>query len=239
MTPAGDIADVVVGISTRQLERLDRAIAVLRVHLPHYFNYLLATVKRLVVFTGEPYSFATIRAHGVGFIRANEACSSVSYLEDIVHQCGHVIFNSMSLDRGEYLAIDPGTPLREIAGTDDEGSLYGAFHGLFTQTQINECFRACLQAEVFSGQEKHELCGRLADDMKRFASALALMGRRELYTDLGWWLFNRYRSAFQGVFTEHRELIAALDTSNQPYIFDYAKFLERNPWCGPTVIDQG
>jgi hypothetical protein len=238
-TPAGEPAAVVVGTSPNQLERLNRAVAILRAYLPHYFGNLCVVTRRLVVFAGEPYSFATIRAHGIAFLRANEACSTVFYLEDVVHQCGHMIFNALSLERSALLAVDPQTPVRVITGTDDEGSIYGAFHGLFTQMHINQCFRACLHAGVFTGHEKHELCGRLADDMKRFASALTLLNRRELYTDLGWWLFNKSRNAFEEVLADYRNLIVTLDTSNQPYIFDYAKFLERNPWSGETAVLDG
>ena len=158
-TPSGEPRNVVVGASTVQLDRLNQAVAILRMLLPHYFNYLCAVTKRLVVFEGEVYSFATIRAHGIGFLCANDGCSVVSYLEDLVHQCGHMIFNSISLERGDFLTIDPSTPVCVITGTDDEGSIYGGFHGLFTQTHISQCFRACLHSRLFLGQEKHDSTG--------------------------------------------------------------------------------
>ena len=75
--------------------------------------------------------------------------------------------------------------------------------------------------------------------MKRFASALKLLGRRDIYTELGWWLFSKFRSAFEEVFAEYQDIIVTLDTSNQPYIFDYAKFLERNPYKMDSAVGAG
>lgn len=211
------------------VQQLGDAVACVGMHLPHYLKYIQAVTRRVLLFTGSPYSFATLGAHGLAFLNVPDGASGPFFVEDLVHQCGHIIFNAITLERDAFLAVDPRRSLRDVIGVDNDGSIYGAYHGLFTQAHINQCLHSLYRAGTFRGAEQHELAGRIADDMKRFAFALELLGRRELYTELGWSLLQAFRETFDKLFAEQRDLILRLDTSNQPYIFDYKVFVERNP----------
>lgn len=230
--PGLPVAGACADPSQAQVRQLGDAAACVGIHLPHYLEYIQAVTRRVLLFAGSPYSFATIGAHGMAFLNVSGRASRPFFIEDLVHQCGHVIFNAITLDRDAFLAVDPRRSLRDVLGVDDDGSIYGAYHGLFTQAHINQCLSSLYRAGTFCGAEQHELAGRMADDMKRFALALDLLGRRELYTELGWSLLQAFRATFDNLYTEHRDLIVRLDTSNQPYIFDYEAFIERNPLPG-------
>lgn len=227
--PEGSPSRVHAGPSPRHVQQLGDAVAHIGAHLPHYLEYIRAVTRRVLLFTGAPYSFASMRAHGLALLNAPGPDSGPFFVEDLVHQCGHIIFNAITLEREAFLAVDSRRSLRDVTGADDDGSIYGAYHGLFTQAHINQCLCSLYRAGTFRGAEQHELAGRIADDMKRFAFALKLLGRRELYTDLGWSLLLEFQATFDRLFAEHRDMILRLDTSNQPYIFDYQAFIERNP----------
>lgn len=216
---------------------LEEAFRVLRQQAPEYCRDLLTGIRGVLVYdAAHAYSFATMAAHGVAFLNASAQPTAVSFLEDLIHQSAHVIFNSATIDKEELFAVDPARPLSEITDLDDyHGSLYGAFHGLFTQLNINRCLRDCHFAGLFAGAAAHELQGRISDDMKRFGTAIHALGRRPLYTRFGWSVFEYFRSAFIALYHEMRDLIEGFDTSNQPYVFSYERFLERNPPPEPTA----
>jgi hypothetical protein len=224
-------AELVSGDSSRR-KHLEDACDILREHYNDYFENIVNTIRGVIMYSApHPYSFATMGAHGVAFLNSNSESNSVFFLEDMIHQCGHVIFNAATLDKNRLFTIDPDTPLSSVSTLDDyHGTLYEAFHGLYTQTNINHCFNTCREAKVFSGRDKHEMEGRISDDMKRFAGAIYALGQRELYTDLGWQLYEYFRSSFVFLYRLQREVIEQYDTSNQSYIFDYRRFHEKNPF---------
>lgn len=221
----------VAGIARAKSGQVRDACAVIDTYASDYFASIRNNVRGILVYDApHPYSFATLGAHGVAFLNARPSSSPVFFVEDILHQCGHIIFNAATVNKGEVLALDPETPLCDITDLDDyHGSLYEAFHGLFTQTSINTCLRHWSDSASLSGSHLHELRGRISDDMKRFAAAIHALQQRNFYTELGWDMFCHFRNTFVCLYQAQRELIERFDTSNQPYVFDYDKFLERNP----------
>jgi hypothetical protein len=218
-------------VSEKQIHGLNRAIQIVAKRYPFYFEHILKVTRKILVYNSRrPYSFASVSAHGMAFLNAHNRDDEIVFLEDIVHQCGHIIFSAMTLEKQEYFQVDPETPLSEFThANEDETSVYGAFHGLFTQANINRCLLDCYQNSEFSGRQLHELLGRLSDDMKRFKSALYLLAHREIYTELGWLLFHEFKQLFEKLERESHALVNSFDTSNQPYIFDYDKFQKLNP----------
>ncbi|MCA9708511.1 MAG: hypothetical protein KDK70_21860 [Myxococcales bacterium] len=212
-------------------DRLARACELIAAFHPRYYARMLDAVRMVVVYRGEhPYSFASLSAHGAVFLNTRADASVVALVEDLVHQSGHVIFGAATVDRQALFCVDPDVPLSAISADGDGAhGLYESFHGLFTQVNINRCLRQLRRAGVFEGAERHELEGRISDDMKRFGAAIHILGNRAVYTELGWWLFSYFKRCFVALYSEQRALIEAHDTSNQPYIFSYARFLERNP----------
>jgi hypothetical protein len=230
--PAGNNVEVdVESIIEKQIDNLNEAIRLIRTHYPPYFEYILKVTRKIVVYNGRyPYSFASLSAHGIAFLNADEKNDEVFFLEDLVHQCGHVIFSAVTWEKQDYLKVDPETPLSEYTLVDeDKTSIYGAFHGLFTQTNINQCLLSCYQANIFSGKQLHELLGRISDDMKRFKSAINLLGHKEIFTEQGWQLYSDFKRVFEELYQNNQSLINGFDTSNQPYIFNYNKFSTLNP----------
>jgi hypothetical protein len=221
----------VENITRRQTHNLNRAICLIRSCYPKYFEAILRVTRTILIYRSSwPYSFASVSAHGIAFLNARDDSSDVFFLEDLIHQCGHIIFSAVTQEKQEYFQVDPETPLSRFTHDEEDTSpVYGAFHGLFTQANITRCLFDCYQTNIFSGKQLHELLGRLSDDVKRFRSALSLLAHREIYTELGWLVFHEFKRTYEELYRDCQPLVSAFDTSNQPYIFCYHKFQELNP----------
>ena len=227
---ADDGAAVEVGEVCRQyIPHVHRACALLRDDCPAVWNDIAAVTRRIVLFRGDlPNSFATLSAHGAIFCNVTTAIDEVFFLEDIAHQAGHVLFNALTVEKEALFTVDPSTTIDSFgAEASHARTLYAAVHGLFTYTTIGEVLSAC--CDCVTGRKAHELLGRLGMILQKFESDIALLDRPALYTPSGllWWQY------FDGVFRRlhacHAARVGFFDYSNQPYVFSYELFAERNP----------
>ncbi|MEX1361818.1 MAG: hypothetical protein AB1Z98_01740, partial [Nannocystaceae bacterium] len=86
-------------------------------------------IRMLVVYRGEhPYSFASLAAHGAAFLNTGPQTSVIALVEDIVHQCGHVIFGAATVEPRALFRVDPYVPLAEVTAEGDHHGLYESCH---------------------------------------------------------------------------------------------------------------
>jgi hypothetical protein len=219
------------GVSHHHVVHLIKACALLRQHCPELADGLLSVTRRIVLYRSEqPYSFATLSAHGAIFVNVTSTIDEVFFVEDLAHQAAHVMFNALTLEKKRYLLIDPDTPLVSSHGNAREArTLYAAYHGLFTYVIIGRALAALLERSVWAGRQEHELIGRLGIILRKFAIDLALLDRPGLFTSVG----RRSLQYFADIYGRLHERFGSqaknFDYRNQPYIFDYARFAERNP----------
>lgn len=200
-------------------------------HCPDMAADIATTTRRVMLFRAPvPNSFATLSAHGAVFFNVPERADEVFFLEDIAHQCAHVMFNALTLDKRCFLAVDPALPLAAITGDPAEPrKLYSAFHALYTYTLICRLLATLCERRVFAGRRAHELLGRLGYTLRKFGWDLALLGKRDLYTARGQLCFRRFAVQYRHHLARWSALVDRLDFANQPYNFSYERFAERNP----------
>jgi HEXXH motif-containing protein len=217
-------------------QHLVAAFTLLHEHCPELWEEIAATTRRIGLYRGRlPNSFATLSAHGAVFFNTTDAIDEVFFLDDIAHQCGHVLFNALTLNKEHFLTIDPMTPLRSLNGAPQERrSLYSAFHGLFTYTSISLVLSTFLVRQVFDGRQAHEVLGRLGFTMGKFRSDLALLDQPVLFTRLGHRCYRRFAAAHRELHARYATLLGLLDYANQPYVFSYPRFAEANPCPSPS-----
>jgi hypothetical protein len=214
----------------RYLGPLARALAIIKSLEPEYYRDLTSTVRQLVLFRSEALnSCASLAVHGAAFLNVHDGDDEVFFVEDLVHQCGHVIFNAVSVRRKDFLAVDPETPIHVFSGrTDDPRSVYTLLHGSYTEYFMTECLRACEERQVFSGRRAHELRGRLASICQKGMIDLKNRSHEGLFTPLGQSLHELFARYLEEVHHEQPELLR-YDLSNQPYNFSYERFVRLNP----------
>jgi hypothetical protein len=220
-----------IDVAREHTQDLDKAFRIISRFHPEYYKQIRSVVRKIVLFAGEePQSFATIAAHGVVFLNAMEALDEVFFVEDLLHQCGHVVCTAITLHQDQYFLINTTIALSQLPdGAQDSRTVYETFHGVFTETHMSICLNSCYEAREFQGRQHHELSGRLALILIRFATDLRHLSRHELFTDKGLSLYASFRETFERIARERTDLVRALDLSNQPYAFSYEKFCERNP----------
>lgn len=177
-----------------------------------------------------PNSFASLSAHGAAFLNVPPDADRISFLDDIAHQCGHILFNAMTLQRQATLAIEPETPLRAIVpAVGDTRSVYSAFHGLFTYSLILRSLDARLNAPGLSLGERFQTRGRIAFYLTKFHTDLCNLNHARVFTPLGQLYYARFLQTYEAAYARYANSLKDLDLSQQPYVFSWSQFLQDNP----------
>ncbi|WP_160093673.1 hypothetical protein [Rhodococcus sp. T7] len=229
---AGESAIVETLIETRRHSRsIIEAFSLLARTVPLLHAHLADAVRRVTVHrAGHVHSFATPAAHGAVFLAAAEDDTDIGFVEDLVHQGGHVLCTAMTVDREVFFTVPAETPLADITGIVDETrSLYEAFHGVFTEAAMILTLNRLLDLDGLTPRQAHESRGRLGLIGSRAVADLANVCRPGLFTDEGLRILKYCRLALIETIDRRREELAALDLTGQPYAFSYAAFVARNP----------
>jgi HEXXH motif-containing protein len=214
------------------IDHLATAMETIRVQWPTYHAQILATVRQVVLFHSETLgSFATVSAHGVAYLNVSARDDEVFFVEDLLHQCGHVIFNAATAHRRkEYVAVDPDTPIGAFNGRpDDVRPVYMVLHGLVTELAMVHGLRLCDERGTFSGRKAHELTGRLAFITHKAMTDVACLVDDSLLTAQGRSLYETITAIFETIRRERADLLTGYTMANQPYSFSYDVFTRMNP----------
>lgn len=200
---------------------------------PYFYSWMEKTLSPIVVFEAPSvWSFGTASFLGVPFLSTNPKRSEIFYQEDIIHQGAHnILYYAIHLERENLFTVSPHDNMKQHSGDEnDTRTVYSAFHGLFTQSNINQYFNNYLEANKEDGLFRYEIIGRLADNMKRWAKAIQVFNEINVFTDEGKLFFREFENVYHTLHEKYGSLIHSLDVSNQPYIFDFDSFLELNPY---------
>ena len=212
------------------LENFKNALNIIERVYPEYFSLIEKYIKLVVFYEGEPNSFATIQAHGAIFLNIKKEYNEIFFLDNILHQCAHVFFNTLTIEKKELFKISYNSPLSVFTGDygDNQFTLYDRFHGLFTQTNINSCLEKCIYDKILGGDKHFELVGRFVSNMKRFKIGIKKFDKKNLYRQEGlkWFIF--FEKKYKSLFKRNAELISKYEVDNQPYVFDYIIFKNSN-----------
>lgn len=195
---------------------------------PSYYEYLLLTIRAFYFYNGEPNSFATLSAHGIAFLNIQSGSSTIFFFDNIVHQCGHIIFNVISYEKNEWFNVSPDTPLNQLNKGVDSAEIYSRYHGLFTQSNVNRSMDRALEMQLFEGEELFELLGRFSSNMNRFRIALQTLRLPDVYSDIGNGWYQYFEDTYQSLYEKRKDVLEAFVVNNQPYVFSYEIFKQSN-----------
>lgn len=195
------------------------------------FHMINKCVDSVVVYNAKnSNSFANINYHGVAFINIyQKKQNEIFFVDDLAHQCGHVIFNVLTLDAGNFLSIPKNTLIKSITRkSKDRRTIYDAFHGLFTYTCIIDILSNLYCHWNCSKENKNELLARIGFYMLKFRIDLGYLDHPEIFTDLGNTYFKQFVSGYKKIYERLFKFYGHFNFSNQDYIFDFKKFKEIN-----------
>jgi len=224
------------GTSTRCLPALTRALARLARVSPRQRADIDRDCRALVVLRSEGInSFAAPGILGAAFLSVPEDPTEIFFCEDLVHQVGHVSFYAITAAR--CFTIPPQTPVALFTVLKhDHRTLDAAFHGNYTLTRMAQCFDACLDDSALDPRLRHELLGRFTLSLSRLGPGLESIDDERLYTPDAWALHQTMIAIYEDILTRRCDLLAGYDLSNQPYVFDHARFCALNPPPGAAAL---
>jgi hypothetical protein len=223
-------------ITMRHKENLVKALNLIRQYVPDHYELLSMATRAVVIFNVDSYlrnSFATLSAQGIGFFNAyQETYNEVFFVDDIAHQTGHVIFNTLIYDAGKFFRIDPGTIMHNVMVEGvivEKRDIQVILHALYTYYTTFICLDACLSADVFEKTKRHEALGRIRFYIDKCHQDLALIqDPRKTFTDEGMIIYEQVRTTLGSTINKWGAQVKDFKLTNQPYNFTYSKFAELN-----------
>lgn len=214
----------------KHIDHFNKSLQLIKKHSPEYFNLIKQTIKKVVIYDGEPNSFATIQAHNMIFLNAHEGNEEAFFLDHILHESAHVVFNTLTYESKFNLFTYPfNTKFSQITNNlNEHGDLYSRFHGLFTFIIINTCLETIIDKKCLQGNQNEELIGRFSINMKRFEIGINMFNIPNILTEEGQKWYTLFVITFNSIYKRKKELINSVDTSNQPYVFSFDLFRKVN-----------
>ena len=241
-----ELIDVeITNITKVHIENITKAYHLIKKCAPEQYALIEKYAGKCVIFNVDTYernSFADMTAHGIGFYNAyQKEYDEVFFVDDIAHQTGHVILNTILFDSEVFFRVDKNTVIETIKHPDgtfiENRDLFIIYHALYTYYASFICLSACLENNVFKGRQKHEALGRIAFYINKCYNDLLLIDNpissedraKEYMTDAGLEIFRELKNKWVEMYKKWAPEMDCFEMTNQPYNFTYSKFAEQNP----------
>lgn len=217
----------------KNIDSLNTAITFFQENLVPLWTLVKDTTREFVVFSSPNHnSFAGINHQGTAYFNTGnkKQQSPVFFIEDISHQCGHVIFNILTLQTNDFLKVNKDCSLKNFSHMPNEmRDVYGAFHGLFTYTTIVYSLSKIIDlSHSYSNGFVIEAKARLGFFMSKFSIDLKVLNNSEIFTENGLYYHSMFDDSYQYVEKNYCTFYKSFNYLHQPYIFDFEIFKKEN-----------
>ena len=184
-------------------------------------------VRHLVLFEdAEQNSFATPAAHGIAFLNVHLGQTEWFFVEDLAHQCGHVLFTAAWEGSEPLLTVPSETQVEELIGREDHRTLEVAVHGMVTQALMVCALERVARADASVGSA--EATARMLFALLRLGLDLRILAGLDVYSDAGAPLIRELISVYSETAALYRDALLAADFRGQPYNLDYDLYRTQN-----------
>ena len=239
-----ELIDVEIeNIAKQHLQHITIAWNLIKNLIPKHYELITSITKKSVIFNVDTTlrnSFASLKAQGTGFFNTYQKdYNEVFFMDDIVHQTGHLIFFALIYDLPDFIQVDPDTTLESLElenNTTETRNIHVVFHALYTYYTTFICLDAYLDIDDLEISKKHEALGRMYfyigkcyQDLLLIDNPIEPSGKsQEIFTEKGLIIYNEIKSTFNLMKNKWYPSVKDFDMSNQPYNFTYSKFVELN-----------
>jgi hypothetical protein len=209
---------------------IENSFNILEEHFPNEFIRYIKSTRKIVLFTHPKLrNFTTRESHGCIYLNVNDKSTVSFFLEEIIHQCSHTVFNSVTFNVKDYFQVDPNKLLGDYFTNNDHRTLNGAFHGIYTTGEIVNIFLKLIKVENdFDKETKYELLGRLALNKNRINLGLERAPINQIFTKKGREVFLFFNKKLIKNITKNPTYFN-FKMSTHPVVFDFNHFKEDNP----------
>ncbi len=227
---ATEVAPTIATTAETMYGRLASAFASLADTWPEYYRALELVLRRVVLFRSDFFnSFAHTAAHGTIFMNVSLGHTETFFIEDIVHQAGHVLLAAATIDSPSLFCVDPAEPIAAFTGISAERRTVSvAVHGLVTEALMSLVLARCMENGLLPSEQSLELTGRCAFIFKRFTSDLTTVGRLPIFNSIGTQLVRILFAIWERIARKYGDAFDRLDMSNQAYNFSLERFISLN-----------
>lgn len=209
---------------------IEQAFQLLEQYFPEEWEKYALTTRRIVLFSHPQLrNFATREAHGTIYLNVNENSNVPFFLEELIHQCSHTVFNAMTCETQDFFLVDYNQTVGSFLNNKDYRTLYSALHGIYTTGQIVDLFLKLIKAQPdLDTRTLHELQGRIAINKTRHNIGLEKVKASQIFTPKGQAIFQFYYEQLDKNIRANPTFFE-YDMSTHPVVFNYEKFKADNP----------
>jgi hypothetical protein len=238
------VAVEIKNVTKKFLPFLKIAYHYIKKHIPSHYELINKYANKCVVFkepSGRRNSFADFAAHGTGFYNAyQEEYNEVFFIDDIAHQTGHVLMNTMAKEIQKFIKISSSTKIQDIyyqGEIVETRSIEVVFHALYTYYTTFICLNACLENGVFTKLKRFEALGRMKFYLFKCYKDLLLIKKlnisfeeneSDIFTEKGHIIINNILKTWDIMNKKWGKEVDSLILNRQPYNFTNKIFYEEN-----------
>ncbi len=235
MEENGGNEDCIKGVPTqphKYKKYISEAFDLIKKYCPEEYDFYIKSTRKIVLYEKEGMrSFVTRLLHGTIFLSVDKCSTTGFFIEELIHQCSHNVFNAVTFDTTEYLKIDPYLQLSSLIDKDpslENRDIFGAYHGVYTvSTGVNSMLSMILSGELEEDLH-HEMLGRIAIKKPRFRTGIERVNFEEVFTKKGIEMYNFLDERCAEQLARYPEIFNVYDFSNQRAVFDLQRFMDLN-----------
>lgn len=209
---------------------IERAFEIIKNILPEFYELIIASTNKIFLYENKNIrSFVTRKCHGTIFFSVNDNSNITFFLEEILHQCAHNIFNAVTFDISKFLQISEKEKLGNLISNEDHRTIYDAFHGVFTvSTGTQSLYKICSKIDLENEDLNEELLARLAIKSNRFRTGIEKVDFDTVFTKKGKIIYDFLDKKCEQIINEHPDIFNKYNFYNQPHVFSYEEFKKVN-----------
>lgn len=219
---------------------LTKALHLIKNNTPYQYNLIKLCCKKCMMFKSNAKdlnSFAALSAHGIAFFNVNQVdYNEVFFVDDIAHQTGHIILNTLFYQRKLIYKIDDNQNINQIINIEDNRNFNTLFQALYTYYTTLLCLDDCFKSELLKEYQKQEIKARIGFylikckfDLTVFQDILLIFnGIENVLCQVGIDLYVLILNKYFKVFEKWNQITSNFNYDNQTYNFSYSKFVKIN-----------
>ncbi len=216
-------------------EHVDKAMSIFKSNIYPVFFLVKEITNKLVLFHISPKindCFTNFRTYGGLMLNVHmKDCDEIFFIDDIAHQAGHLILDSISYDTEKFYRIDPIKPNKLFSDTFPRNAS-SFFHALFTYTLITTALDAYLDEKLFGDNhsKQEEAKRRLLYSLIIFQKEFSRITKKQVQDCLannGLIVFDIIDTTYDFLSDKYQQDLKTIGLVDIPIQFNYRLFKEK------------
>ena len=211
---------------------INTALKLIEKYCPEFYDKLLLTTNLIFVHdNNKVLNYISFNSHGMIVLYMMDEHDEVYFIEELIHQGSHNIFNTLAFDKSTLFKVDVENLMigKYINKPYDYRTIYSVIHGLISIANRVAGFDKLIFAKELSLRQKHEIYGRFADQFNRFYSlGFEYLNKDNVFTQEGNEYFSAIYETCNETLNKYKWIYDSFDMSWIDLDFRYNDFVKYN-----------